>query len=194
MLYTWLMPRLWDDTLEGHRQQLHQAIMDTTARLIHEKGLTGVTMQDIARETGIGRATLYKHFKDLTAILTSWHQQHLEQHLHHLQQTLHSDGNPIDHLRNVLTHFARQTGDHTQTEISQLLHQQPHAVEAQQHLLNMLTHLIDQGQTTQAFRNDTPAKELALYCLHAITAASRLPEESHPRMVDLVLTGVLLHK
>lgn len=194
MLYTCFMPRLWDDTLEGHRQHLHQAILATTARLIQEKGLTGVTMQDIARETGIGRATLYKHFKDLGAILKSWHQQHLQQHLHHLQQTLHSEGTPIDHLRDVLTHFARTTHGHGQTEISQLLHQQPHAVEAQQHLLNMLTHLLEEGQATLSFRSDTPAEELALYCLHAVTAASRLPEASQARMVELVLTGVMLHK
>ncbi|GEM49537.1 TetR/AcrR family transcriptional regulator [Deinococcus cellulosilyticus] len=184
------MPRLWDDTLESHRQHLHQAILDTTARLIHEKGLNGVTMQDIARETGIGRATLYKHFKDLAAILSRWHQQHLEQHLQHLQQTLSTPGTPLEHLKQILTLFAEQAHHHPQTELSHLLHQQPHALEAQQHLLHTLTHLIEVAQQQHQVREDTPAGELALFCLHSLTAATRMPEASLDRLVQLILRAL----
>jgi AcrR family transcriptional regulator len=46
-----------------------KAILDTTAALVAEGGLLSVTMSRIAEEAGIGRATLYKYFPDVEAIL-----------------------------------------------------------------------------------------------------------------------------
>ncbi len=38
----------------------------------------------LAAETGIGRATLYKYFSDVEAILAAWHARHVARHLEHL--------------------------------------------------------------------------------------------------------------
>ena len=58
-----------------------EAILDATAALVAEHGLTGVTMSQIARDTGIGRATLYKYFPDVESILHAWHQRQIDGHL-----------------------------------------------------------------------------------------------------------------
>ncbi|MEP7020668.1 MAG: helix-turn-helix domain-containing protein, partial [Pseudonocardiales bacterium] len=67
------MPKLWTDTIEAHRQAVREATLDTAATLVAERGLSAVTMSRIAEETGIGRATLYKYFPDVEAIMTAWH-------------------------------------------------------------------------------------------------------------------------
>jgi hypothetical protein len=55
------VPRLWDETIEAHRRVVRDATLNTTAALVAEHGLASVTMSQIAAETGIGRATLYKY-------------------------------------------------------------------------------------------------------------------------------------
>ena len=59
------MPKLWNETIDAHRRAVHDAILNTAARLAFEHGLTSVTMSQIAAEVGIGRATLYKYFPDV---------------------------------------------------------------------------------------------------------------------------------
>ncbi len=63
--YPRLVPRLWSETIEDHRREVRAAILDATWALVTERGLTSVTMSQIAEETGIGRATLYKYFPDV---------------------------------------------------------------------------------------------------------------------------------
>ena len=65
------MPKLWTVTIEEHRRAVRDATLDTTAALVAERGLASVPMSRIARDTGIGRATLYKYFPDVEAILAA---------------------------------------------------------------------------------------------------------------------------
>ena len=54
-----VMPNLWNETIEAHRREIRDAVLDTTAALVARHGLLSVTMSQIAEATGIGRATLY---------------------------------------------------------------------------------------------------------------------------------------
>ena len=56
--YDWTMPKLWTDTIETHRREVRDAVLDAAADLIAENGLLDVTMSRIAEETGIGRNAL----------------------------------------------------------------------------------------------------------------------------------------
>ena len=60
---------------------VHDATLDTTAALVREHGLASVTMSQIAAAAGIGRATLYKYFPDVEAILVAWHDRLITRHL-----------------------------------------------------------------------------------------------------------------
>src|SRR5918999_351653 len=42
------MPKLWTDTIEAHRREVRDAILDTAAALVDERGLLAVTMSQIA--------------------------------------------------------------------------------------------------------------------------------------------------
>src|SRR5713226_8827892 len=82
--YTQTVPKLWNDTIEAHRRAVNDATLETTAALVSKNGLRAVTMSQIAKETGIGRATLYKYFPSVEAILVAWHERHIGAHLEHL--------------------------------------------------------------------------------------------------------------
>src|SRR5216683_6689305 len=103
------MPKLWTDTIEAHRRQVHGAILDATAALAAEHGLRSVTMSQIAERAGIGRATLYKYFPDIETILTAWHERHIAGHLEHLAKVRDEGGDAFQRLEAVLEAYALMT-------------------------------------------------------------------------------------
>jgi AcrR family transcriptional regulator len=54
------MPKLWDETMDAHRRAVQDAVLETTAKMVAKHGLASATMSQIAKEAGLGRATLYK--------------------------------------------------------------------------------------------------------------------------------------
>ena len=50
------MPKLWTETIETHRNQVRDAVLETTAALVAKHGVWAVTMSQIATDSGIGRA------------------------------------------------------------------------------------------------------------------------------------------
>ena len=190
-MYTGKVPRLWDETIEAHRAAVREAILDTTGALVAEHGLLSVTMSRVAEETGIGRATLYKYFPDVEAILLAWHERHVSGHLEHLAEIRDQSGDPRKRLEAVLEAYALIEHRRHASEISALLHRGEHANRAQQHLTDIIRDLLTEGAQTGDLRNDIPPEELADYCLHALAAAGSLPSEAAVRrLLTVTLAGL----
>src|SRR5436190_8612658 len=124
------MPKLWSETVEAHRQEVRAAILDTSAALVAEDGLLSVTMSQIAEETGIGRATLYKYFPDVEAILVAWHDRHVTGHLEQLAELRDQAGDPADRLEAVLSAYALIQHKRHATDLAALLHRDEHVAWA----------------------------------------------------------------
>ena len=187
------MPKLWNDTIEAHRAAVRDATLDATAALVAEHGLTSVTMSQIAEQTGIGRATLYKYFPDVEAILLAWHERHIAGHLEHLAQVRDRDrsADPGARLEAVLTAYALIAYERHDSELAALLHRGEHVAHAQQRLRDFVGELVAEGAATGELRGDVAPEELASYCLHALTAASALPSKAAVhRLVQVTLAGL----
>ena len=194
MPYTATVPKLWSQTIDAHRRTVRDAILDTAAALISEHGLLSVTMSQIAEETGIGRATLYKYFPDVEAILLAWHERQISGHLGYLAEVRDRAGTARERLKAVLEAFAlisHQSGGHHDTELAAFLHRDEQVASARQRVRDMIRNLlVDAAQTGDA-RDDIPPDELAGFCLHALTAASSLPSEAAVRrLVSVTLAGL----
>jgi AcrR family transcriptional regulator len=187
------VPKLWTQTIEEHRRAVHEATLDTTAALVAEHGLAAVTMSQIARETGIGRATLYKYFPDVEAILAAWHDRHVTRHLEHLARVAdQAGGSASERLEAVLSAYAQITHERPRgTELAALVHHGEHIDRAQQQLLGLISDLIADGAQAGELRDDTAPGELASYCLHALTAAGTLPSAAAARrLVTVTMAGL----
>src|SRR3982751_1135838 len=104
--YPGLIPKLWQHTIQAHHREVRDAVLDTTAALVAQHGLRAVTMSQIAEQTGIGRATLYKYFSGVEPILIAWHERHVAEHLAHLSQLRDQPSDPASRLREVLRAYA----------------------------------------------------------------------------------------
>jgi AcrR family transcriptional regulator len=189
------VPKLWNETIEEHRRAVRDAVLETTAALVMEDGLRAVTMSKIAEESGIGRATLYKYFPDVEAILLAWHDRQITAHLAQLAEVRdQADGGADEQLEAVLTAYAliaRETHGHHGTEISGFLHRDQRVAHAEQHLRDMIRDLLAEGAAGGTLRDDVAPAELANYCLHALAAAATLTSKAAVhRLVTVTLAGL----
>jgi len=185
------VPKLWSETIEEHRRAIHDATLDTTAALAREHGLAAVTMSQIAAATGIGRATLYKYFPDVEAILVAWHDRHITRHLRQLAEA--RDAAPAaGRIEAVLTAFALIQHQHHDTELPvALLHRGEHVARARRQLQDLVSDLLAEGAEAGSVRSDIAPGELAGYCLHALTAAGNLPSEAAVRrLIAVTMAGL----
>jgi len=192
-VYRCHVPKLWNETIESHRRDVRDAVMETAASLVFEHGLRGVTMAQIAERAGIGRATLYKYFSDVDAILHAWHARQVDGHLRALREIHDGAGDPADRITSVLRAYARivqKTRSHD-TDLVKFLHPDQQVHDAQRELHDMVAQLIAEAADAGKLRADVDASELASYCLHALNAAATVTSnKALDRLVTVTVDGL----
>ena len=188
------MPKLWTDTIEAHRREVRDAILDTTAALVDDRGLLAVTMSQIAEATGIGRATLYKYFPDVESILFAWHQDQIFRHLEQLEEVSERPGRARDRLGAVLEAFALITheapGRHG-SALASFLHRDEQVERAEHRVQALVGNLLAEAAADGDVRSDVARGELASYCINSLGAARELPSKAAVRrLVTLTLDGL----
>ena len=189
--YTASVPKLWNETIEAHRRAVRDATLDTAAALVAEHGLRSVTMSQIAEATGIGRATLYKYFPDVEAILVAWHERQIGAHLEQLARLRDEAGDAGERLAAVLEAYAFIRHEHRRNDLAALLHQGAHVARAHEHLRQFLRDLVSEAAEIGAVRDDVAPEELANYCLNALNAAGTLSSKpAVRRLLTVTLAGL----
>ncbi len=204
--YTLAVPRLWTETVQAHRREVRDAIMDTTAALVAEHGLRSVTMSQIAEATGIGRATLYKYFPSVEAILRAWHERQIARHLAHLVEVRDRAADVRERLEGVLQAYAflaHGFRGHDDTELAAFLHRDEEVTRAHRQLRGLIRGLLAEAAEAGEVRDDEhqlvsviilddiAPDELATYCIHALGAAGDLPSRAAVRrLVAVTLAGL----
>jgi AcrR family transcriptional regulator len=189
------MPKLWTTTIEAHREAVREAVLDAAGQLVEAHGVHAATMSEIADTAGIGRATLYKYFPDLEAVLSAWHERQVAKHLAQLVAIGHAPGTPGERLAAALGAYAlSQRADHGgDAQAVAALHQSQHVQHAQQHLIAFISELVRKAADAGEVRKDVSPDELARYCLSALGAASTMPSAAAVRrLVAVTIAGLQL--
>jgi AcrR family transcriptional regulator len=193
-MYVTNVPRLWTETIETHRREMRDAIVETAGRLAISHGLLSVTMSQIAEETGIGRATLYKYFSDVESILAAWHEGHVASHLAQLAELGEGSQSPKMRLRFVLARYAqicRERRRHGADEVAAALHRTETVAHLRSQLLDLITRLIADAAASGSVRGDVPPSELASFTLHALDAARELTSQAAQTRLDHLVWSAL---
>ncbi|HET7397473.1 MAG TPA: TetR/AcrR family transcriptional regulator [Intrasporangium sp.] len=186
------MPKLWTETVETHRRDVTDAILDAAGELLAAHGALGVTMSEVAQRARIGRATLYKYFPDLESILLAWHDRQVDHQLRRLAAARDGEGAPLARLRAVLEAYAASLSARPRhPELEPLVHSGPGVDGARSRLQDFLRGLVDDAAASGQVRRDVPVDELAGYCAHALSGAQKLSSTvAVGRLVDLILAGM----
>lgn len=172
---------------------MRDVIVRTAATLAAERGPVSLTMSEIAARSGIGRATLYRYFPDVEAIVRAWHEQQIHRHLSELV-AIRDRSDPDRRLEAVLEGYALLAhGSHRPhgPDLSALLHGDPHVQRARDEVRRLVAGLIAEAAEAGRIREDVPSAELASYCIHALGAAAGLrAKPAVRRLVEVILAGL----
>ena len=190
------MPRLWTDTVESHRHEVRESILDAAGRLVADRGLLAVSMSQVADGAGIGRATLYKYFGDVEEVLAAWHARAVASHLTELAALAEGAGGPAERLRSVLEAYGqicRQRARHGAEWPAAAFHRTAEVQQPEDQLRDLVTQLIAEvaGTAAAGVRIDVPADVLAAFCVSALAAAGAASSDAEVQtVVDLVWAGL----
>jgi AcrR family transcriptional regulator len=189
--YSDSVPKLWRETIGEHQEQVRGAILDAAEELAVSHGPLSLTMSKVAEATGIGRATLYKYFADVEAIMQAWHERHLRSHVEQMSRIADGPGDAFTLLEAVLLEYATALSHSHQGDLGAVLHRHAGMADAQRQLTDLLERLIAAAVRDGSVRSDVPVRELAAYCLHALAASRhrRRPGAAR-RLVDVTLDGL----
>lgn len=189
------MPKLWEESIDGHRRAVRDAITGAAWRLAEEHGPLALTMSQVANAAGIGRATLYKYFTDVESILIAHHAQHVEGHVQALEELRTGPGPVGPRLVAIVRTYASICFHRAQhsapKDVSALVHRGREVADAERRLRRVFADLIDEAATEGLARSDVNSEELAEYCLHALAAAGQAADvDQVARLVRVVLDGL----
>jgi AcrR family transcriptional regulator len=168
--------------------------LDAAGELVASQGLMAVSMSQLATAAGIGRATLYKYFADVEQVFAAWHARQVAGHLTQLTALAEGPGEPASRLRSALEAYGqicRQRARHGSDAMSAALHHTREVQQPEGQLRDLLASLVAETAAAGTVRSDLPARELASFCVHALTAGADI--ESVPAvetLVDLVWAGL----
>jgi AcrR family transcriptional regulator len=87
-------------------RDLREVIVAAAAELVAEQGITSVAMAHVAERAQITRATLYKYFPDVRAMLDAWHERHVAANLDAIIAARDGGRSPRDRITRVLETYA----------------------------------------------------------------------------------------
>lgn len=106
------MPKIIGQTLEEHRERVHERILSAFHRLLGERGYDAVTLADVAGAAGVGRTAMYNYHHDKESLLIAYTADETGKYLAQLEAALEGVTNPVERLqvfvRMQLKHLATQ--------------------------------------------------------------------------------------
>jgi AcrR family transcriptional regulator len=191
------------------REEVREAILDATDRLLARYGYKKMTIDDVAQEVGIGKGTIYLHFSSKEEVALSHIDRIVERLRERLRAIAQLDAPPAERLRQMLIErvvFRFDSVQHYTQSLNDLLaalrprllarRQRYFAEEAQ-----LFAEVLSEGQRLKMFSVDDAQATAELFLM---ASNSLLPyslstrelgeradiEEKISRLADLLLAGV----
>ena len=93
------MPKITAGTVVEHRAQVRARIFAAFTELIADRGYEAITMADLAERAGIGRTSIYHHFRDPDAVVVAFATEETERYLDRLGTALAAADGPAERMR-----------------------------------------------------------------------------------------------
>ena len=163
------------------RQQTRELVLDTALRLFSERGYLGVRVEDIAKESGVSRATFYKHFAEREQVLAELFQRLLgtEDDGATLSTEIDDGGSAEQQVTDVVEAAVERMLE--QELLAKFVYSLPvrHSallrpgVSTVPAVFGQVTELIEQGVASGEFRDDLTVALMTRHILGAMETAMR---------------------
>lgn len=173
------------------REYTRDAVLAAAGRLFYRYGYRKTAVDDIARESGICRATVYLHFANKEKIALSWIGTQFREMEDEVREIARSASSPMQRIRSILVHRIMKPFDRVRSypeSLDDLLAGiRPALLEAREkhhsEIARILTEVIDEGVRDGAIgRCDTgELAELMVLATNALLPISLSPGQLERR-------------
>lgn len=193
----------------NHPKSTRDAILDATDRLLARYGYKKMTIDDLAREVGIGKGSVYLHFESKEEIALSHVDRIVERVKRRLYEIALSKGTPENRIKKMLVervlmrfdsvqHYSQSMNELLGQVRSRLLERRKRYFEEEARLF---AKVLSEGKTAGVFRIKVPVEtgrllveatnSLLPYSLSAYELGERegIVKKAH-NLADLVLNGL----
>lgn len=98
------MPRIRGTSLAEHRAAIREQVFAALVQLLDQRGFSAITMADLAEVSGVGRSSLYNHFRDLEAVVVAFAGDETDRYLMALNEALVEIESPARRLEAYVRH------------------------------------------------------------------------------------------
>merc|ERR1711907_268702 len=138
-------------------------ILERATNVYMRLGIKSVTMDDLARELGISKKTIYKYFDDKSDLVRSIVQMKTEMDQAICMNCINQNGNAIDDLIQVSKLIAEHVGNINPTVIFDVKKYHPDAWQLMDNhrwdfVLNMISSNVEKGIRENLYRSDLNAE------------------------------------
>lgn len=89
-------------TVEARTAPKREAILEATIRVLRERGLSGLKVEEVAREAEVGKGTVYLYFQDKQDLLKALVEHRTFSYYQKVEEVLNRSGSFRDRLAEVL--------------------------------------------------------------------------------------------
>lgn len=154
-----------------------ERITEAALTLISERGLSHVSMIDVARTAGIARQTLYNHYPDIDSIVADALNRHNQASIDQLRAAVAVVETPADKITQLVRHIAQVSTHASHTiDLDQSLAPQHRASLTQfaAAIDELIAAAIADGQAAGSFRLDLDPNIDTALIRHILTGISNL--------------------
>ncbi len=189
-------------------QDMHEKIL-ATSQLFADNGLDAVKIEDIAKVTGVPKATLYYYFKSKEEILIFIFNEILDKTEHTTRVAMQSEGSAADRLRAAITAHLGIFKDYPAASLALQMHlgramrRQVIGERMNTTLLEPIQRTLEAGAEDGSLRAFKHPYQVAVAILGAVTAAginlivddrTSSPESAVLDVVGFILQGISVTK
>jgi AcrR family transcriptional regulator len=82
------MPKITAPTLEQHRSETIDRLLDAISELVMSRGYSAVSLADVAQQAGLARTAIYNYFPDRESLLFLWTEREVRRAIAVLEQEI----------------------------------------------------------------------------------------------------------
>lgn len=197
------MPKISARTLEEHRAETIERLIDAFADLVMSKGFADVSMADVAADAGFARTAIYNYFPDREALLFAWTEREVSRAMTLLRERVVESSSCAEKLRVFIR--AQLEGFGTRhlppgQEVMQLLRPETYKsfMSHIEPLEQMLSEIVTEGIAVGEFADVSPAGTVPMImaCIGAergpLASGTHSIDEASERVAAFVLRALVL--
>jgi TetR/AcrR family transcriptional regulator, cholesterol catabolism regulator len=149
-------------------------IIQTAADLFMHLGIRSVTMDDIARQAGVSKKTIYQEFSDKNQLVFETFSKALEEDICQLQGSPQVNEGVIEHLIGLSHYMRKRFGEMNPFVMNEIQRYYPQCWKLfedfkQSHVYQEIVQLLEKGKEEGFFRPDLNTEIIALMRMEQMT-------------------------